>query len=693
METIAYGCSHVGVCCSLMSDSTPPRRRGPNRGSPWRRDPDEPVAVIRLALDLSDPHQRRRLEQLYQAVFSLRRTLQRQAGRRCRAYWAAHRERVVQGGAQVRRRLGLSRAGFEQAAYSHMERSRHLGHHLTKAVAMHSADQVWESASRHLFLDSGGHRVGAPGPGRWWDFQTIPGRARSHTTQRKWETFRLVGTLQGHLDRYRALPLGVTVAEAFRCPLSESVLRQPRHLLAPASPESRSWWDHQGALAVVFSGGAASSEGDLVLPVRLPQGAGSWAHTAHHLADPALWHKVNLVRRRDPGVPGGWRYEAHLLVLKAPYTSPSRARRRLEAARLGRQAGIDVNVSKVAVVSVDRELTEVRASSITLGEQERTSLAAEQRRARQRARALERSRRCRNPAQYQLSRAQQRRATRRAESGQRAVAVNLPQGPRLANSAGVPRQAYRRDSLSTGYRRLRAEAAAAGAARSRTRDDRARSCAQELVSVHGSSLVVEDCDLRLMARHWGRSLLAFTPGRLVSAIAAEAAAVAGRSGTGLVRASTRTTALSQNCLCGQRVPKTLAERTHRCPNCGLTGDRDLVAAALACFVTLLDPCSPGTARVDYQAARQALARIEGLQAALSESSAAPPTRPQRRRDGRAQASARRRRAARRSAGSALPTTPDEPRRQLARRDHAGASGAHAGPDQSLAFGQNLWPGA
>ena len=175
-ESIAYGCSHVGVCCSLMSDPTPPRRRGPNRGSPWQRDPDEPVAVIRLALDLSDPHQRRRLEQLYQAVFSLRRALQRQAGRRCRAYWAAGRERAGKGGAQVRRRLGLSRAGFEQAAYSHMERSRHLGHHLTKAVAMHAADQVWESASRHLFLDSGGHRVGAPGPGRWWDFQTIPGR-------------------------------------------------------------------------------------------------------------------------------------------------------------------------------------------------------------------------------------------------------------------------------------------------------------------------------------------------------------------------------------------------------------------------------------------------------------------------------------------------------------------------------------
>ncbi len=644
--------------------------------------------MIRLPLDLSGPHQRRRLEHLYEAAFALRRTLQRRAGRRCRAYWAARHEREVTGGAQVRERLGLSRAGLEQAAYSHMERSRHLGHHLSKAVAMHTADQVWEAASRHLFPDASGHRAGAPRPGRWWDFQTLPGRARSHTTQRKWETFRLVGTLQGHLDRYGAsgLPSGATVAEARGCPLGQSVLRQPRHLLAPAPPESRSWWDHQGALAVVFGGGPASSAGELVLPVRLPQGAGTWAHTAHHLAESALWHKVNLVRLRDLGAPGGWRYEAHLLVLKAPYISPSRARRRLEAARLDRRAGIDVNVSKVAVVSVDRELTEVRVSSIAVGQEERASRAAEQLRARRRARALERSRRCRNTAQYQLSRAQHRRATRRAAAGQRAVTVTLPRGPRLVTSAGVPRQAYRRDALSTGYRRLRAEGAAAGAARTRARDDRARSCAQELVAVHGASLVVEDCDLRRWTRRWGRSLLAVTPGRLVSAIAAEAAAVAPRSGTGLVRASTRTTALSQHCLCGARVPKTLAERTHRCPRCGLIGDRDLVAAALAAFVTLFDPPSPGTARVDYPAARRALARIDGLQAALSESSAAPPPRPLRRRDERAQASARRRRAARRSAGSALPTTPDEPRRHLARWDHAGASLAHAGPDPRLAFG-------
>ncbi len=138
--------------------------------------------------------------------------------------------------------------------------------------------------------------------------------------------------------------------------------------------------------------------------------------------------------------------------------------------------------------------------------------------------------------------------------------------------------------------------------------------------------------MRLWVRRWGRGMLAFTPGRLVAAIGAEAVAALS-SGTGPLKASTRPTAMSQPCPCGTRVPKTLAERTHRCPSCGLVGDRGLVAAALAAFVTFGDPLDPGTARVDYQAARLALAQIPGLQAALAESSAAPLARHRPLRDG------------------------------------------------------------
>jgi hypothetical protein len=45
-----------------------------------------------------------------------------------------------------------------------------------------------------------------------------------------------------------------------------SILAQPAHLPVPARPTSGKWADHDGALAVVFTG---LPGGDMVLPVRL----------------------------------------------------------------------------------------------------------------------------------------------------------------------------------------------------------------------------------------------------------------------------------------------------------------------------------------------------------------------------------------------------------------------------------------
>ena len=85
--------------------------------------------------------------------------------------------------------------------------------------------------------------------GRWYDFRRLPGRARSHTTANKWETFRLHGTLAGHRAAYTD---------------RERRFVQPRRL---RPVESDAWWTYEGPLAIVFTGLA---DGALVLPVRLP---------------------------------------------------------------------------------------------------------------------------------------------------------------------------------------------------------------------------------------------------------------------------------------------------------------------------------------------------------------------------------------------------------------------------------------
>jgi hypothetical protein len=333
---------------TAISGDVLPRRRGKSKAPNFKYD--GPVSVIRLELDASDDRVRQRLEQQWVAVFRLRRALQRDAQNRCHAYWAADHERAADPKA-LRERLGLSRNGIEAAAKNHIETSGWMRDHLTKAVGLHQADEVWETVDRHLFANASGRRHGPPRIGTWWEFTRIPGRARSHTKPRPvWETWRLVGTLDGHLHTYRhpQLPTSVTTGIAAAAqPAGTSILTQPARLPAPNRPASGSWWDHDTALAAVFTG---LPGGDLVLPVRLAQGAGHWAHLAHFLADPAVWHKIDLVRVRDRKAPGGLRNYAHLLTHQAGYQSAATRALRAEIPA-DRRAGVDANVSNLSVAS------------------------------------------------------------------------------------------------------------------------------------------------------------------------------------------------------------------------------------------------------------------------------------------------------------------------------------------------------
>ncbi len=342
--SVVRGC--MSPVASAPTDSTAPvagvlRRRGKSKAPNFSYS--GPVSVIRLELDASDDRLRRRLDHQWAAVFRLRRALQRDAVSRCRAYWASR-----------------------------------------------------------------GRRHGPPRIGSWWDFTRIPGRARSHTKTRPvCETWRLTGTLDGHLAAYRhpRLPQTVSTARAAAAqPAGTSILAQLARLPAPDKPASGSWWDHDGALAVVLTG---LPGGDVVLPVRLPQGAGQWEHLCHFLADPTVWHKIDLVRVRDRHAAGGWRYYAHLLTHQRGYGSASTKVRR-SAVPDGRSAGVDANVSNLSVASFRTQHTDdptqhtddLVVEQITLINEQQQAAEQAARRARVRQRALDRSRRNTNPDQY-----------------------------------------------------------------------------------------------------------------------------------------------------------------------------------------------------------------------------------------------------------------------------------------------------
>ena len=237
---------------TLSSSALPLRRksRRARHSSPWARAAGK-GAVLRLALDVHDPLERSRLEKVFATAFALRRALQRDARNRATAYRAAPHERTRRGPEAVRERLGFTREGLERAAYAHLDAAPDLRRFVTKALAMHLADSVWTPLARHLFPDASGKRQGLLRVGRWFDFARLPGRARSHTKSRKWETFRLHGTLDGHRAAYSN---------------PSAPLFQPR-VMRPVPRPADSWWSHKGPLVVVFSGLVG---GELVLPVRLP---------------------------------------------------------------------------------------------------------------------------------------------------------------------------------------------------------------------------------------------------------------------------------------------------------------------------------------------------------------------------------------------------------------------------------------
>jgi hypothetical protein len=143
-----------------------------------------------------------------------------------------------------------------------------------------------------------------------------------------------------------------------------------------------------------------------------------------------------------------------------------------------------------------------------------------------------------------------------------------------------------------------ADHAADARARSQAKYTRARETAARLTDIDGNMITVEKCAISTWARLWGKRIQVFSPGMLVAALAAECRASGGR----LLRAGTRSTALSQHCMCGRRVPKPLSQRTHHCPECGLRADRDIVSAALGACVEFADPDNPATASVDYKLA-------------------------------------------------------------------------------------------
>ncbi|MFK0730111.1 MAG: RNA-guided endonuclease InsQ/TnpB family protein [Gloeotrichia echinulata GP01] len=96
----------------------------------------------------------------------------------------------------------------------------------------------------------------------------------------------------------------------------------------------------------------------------------------------------------------------------------------------------------------------------------------------------------------------------------------------------------------------------------------------------GKNIKTEKTTVRAWQKNWGKSIGFKSP----SSFQSELVRKAENAGGTVLMFSTRKTALSQTCLCGNKQKKSLSQRVHHCSVCGLVMQRDILSAYLSRYV-------------------------------------------------------------------------------------------------------------
>ncbi|MBC1240709.1 RNA-guided endonuclease TnpB family protein [Nostoc sp. 2RC] len=96
----------------------------------------------------------------------------------------------------------------------------------------------------------------------------------------------------------------------------------------------------------------------------------------------------------------------------------------------------------------------------------------------------------------------------------------------------------------------------------------------------GKHIKTEKVSVKAWQRNYGKSIGFKSPASFQSELIRKAESAGGT----VLMFSTRKTALSQTCLCGNKQKKSLSQRVHNCSKCGLTMQRDILSAYLSRYV-------------------------------------------------------------------------------------------------------------
>ncbi len=102
----------------------------------------------------------------------------------------------------------------------------------------------------------------------------------------------------------------------------------------------------------------------------------------------------------------------------------------------------------------------------------------------------------------------------------------------------------------------------------------------------GKNIKTEKVSVKAWQKNWGKSIGFKSPSSFQSELKRKAENANGE----VLMFSTRYTALSQTCLCGNKQKKSLSQRVHNCSKCGLTMQRDILSAYLSRHVDPKTTC-------------------------------------------------------------------------------------------------------
>ena len=209
--------------------------------------------------------------------------------------------------------------------------------------------------------------------------------------------------------------------------------------------------------------------------------------------------------------------------------------------------GIDLNVSAVAVVANNH--AELAPFCLKVSGQQ-TEITALQHK-------MERSKRRHNPDNYEPD-------------------FQAKRGRKLVINKGKNIKSRRLSwKFTKAYKRNRTQLADLHRKQAAHRKSEQRKLVNDVLR-HGNEIRMENVSLKGWQKNWGKAIKCKAPGFFQSELIRKAEIANGSA----IKFPTRTTKLSQTCICGKQQKKPLSQRVHSC-DCGIKMHRDLMSGFLS----------------------------------------------------------------------------------------------------------------